>query len=61
MKAEPKLSFLNDTDYNVLAGNARWAEWFPDATDAKMSTNCFVTSSSAAAAAAEAVTVVTLS
>ena len=41
----PKSYFLEASEDNIVAGDLRWADWFPNSNFAHMSTNCAVTTS----------------
>ena len=40
----PKSYFMKASEDNIIAGDLRWADWFPNSNLAHMSTNCAVTS-----------------
>jgi hypothetical protein len=42
-KSDPKGKFLDGIEQNILAGDIRWNDWFPDIHEAKCSTRCTVT------------------
>jgi hypothetical protein len=41
----PKSYFMKASEDNIVAGDLRWADWFPNSNLAHMSTNCAVTTS----------------
>ena len=45
LDSTPKSYFAAASDANILAGDLRWADWFPDSNLAHVSTNCAVTTS----------------
>ena len=47
LDSTPKSYFASNGDSSILAGDVRWANWFPESNLAHMSTNCAVTSSHA--------------
>ena len=43
LNSVPKVLFLNEVEQNINAGDMRWNAWFPDITEAKISTKCAIT------------------